>query len=204
MFYPPTKLDQFLHRIPGGDAIAHQLGKMTLDFKEAAQPDKIKALKAKIAEDIKPITDRLESIPEDANKRRWHTFIRTDQDILDESQSEIRVTFGHFNEAERRAFLYFQRNGGMPVYPATGQSWGSVSARSYELTVPADRGGGKPIYQGYLPVAADKDYPQKRGTSHKIALFADYFLNRALPHITEQKSSPKPETPPAAPIPPAA
>jgi hypothetical protein len=196
MLYPATRLDQLLHRLPGGDALAHQIGRLGSAFGEAAQADETKRLKARVLEDIKPITDRLAAIPPDANGRRWRSDVRTAEDWLS-GGPEITVTFGHFNDAEYRAFLYFQRNGGMPVYPANGLKWGAVDARSYSLDIPAGRGGGRPIYRGYLPGAEPDRLDMK--ASHKIGRFARYFLETALPQISARADRPAPKA--GAPLP---
>ena len=200
-YYPPTKMDQILHKIPGGDHVAHMVGLLSYTFGQHAAPDEAKRMKEKVLEAIRPITDRLAIIPADANGRTWKSFvsIRDGLDFLDEDRApDIEVTFGHFNVKEERAFMYFKRNGGSPHYPAEGITFGQISSRSYDLDVPTDRGNGRPIFNGYLPKENEAD-TLSRKSSHKLDRFAAYFLDEAVPAIMaiperqpEAKAAPQP------------
>lgn len=185
MLYPATKMDRMLHKIPGGDHVAHVIGLLSYTFEQHAAPDEAKRMKEKVIEAVRPIINRLALIPEDANGRSWKSFvsIRKGVDLLDENAApDIQVTFGHFNAKEERAFMYFKRNGGSPYYPAEGISFGHIHARRYDLDVPTDRGNGRPIFRGYLPKENDAN-TLSRQSSHGIDRFASYILDVAVPRI---------------------
>lgn len=194
LYYPQTRLDQVFNALPGGSAIMHQIGVVQAAFRESVLPPAIKALKAKVAEDIKPVADRLAAISADNNGRKWKTYIFTKDGLLGD-EPEIEVTFGHFNKEEERAFLFFQRNGGSATYPGNGVRWTEISARSYDVTVPTDRGDGRPVYKGMLP-SGENTLKQK--SSHRFDSYANHFIDKELPRITALGNF-QPRTPTAAP-----
>lgn len=196
--YPPTATDQFLHKFPGGDVVAHHLGKLSLAFNQWASPPDLIALKENFAAGIAPIAEKLKEIPADQNGRRWKTYVHIVPADLIRNQPTFSADFGHFNQAEERAYLYFQRNGGSSYYPGNGLRWVQVNARSYNISAQAGRGlNGRPIFEGELPNTETNEMDFKK--SHRIDAFADYVLNEFVPDTEARtgvtppgKNAPKP------------
>jgi hypothetical protein len=198
MMYPPTKRDQFLHNLPGGAWVAHMLGKLENAFQNASLPADAAALKAKMLADFKPVTDRLAAIPQDSAGRRWRVYTDMSDDVLTPEQKNLEMTFGFFNDAEERAFLYFKRNGGSAIYPGNGLSWSQVDALSYAVGVPVGEAGdpgfgmlpvpkGEPgAYYGMLPVPKGEEGLLRRQFSTKPDQYIAYFLDRAMPGISSR------------------
>jgi hypothetical protein len=178
MIYPSALADRTLHYIPGGDRIADRIGALRFYFNRITAPDHMKAIRANVEEEIKPISDIIESIVPDSMGRSWKTYIFTEADPFDDT-TEICVTFGYFNVKEERAFHYFQRNGGMPVHPATGIKWTHIHSLSYDLFVKAANEKDSHIYHGGIPL----DGTVKEYVSPDIDKFRDYLLNQKLLEI---------------------